>query len=85
MAESAGESVQNIDSGAKQVTAVIDDVAIALKEQSSASHDLANRVERIVQMIDENTSAVASVAESATDLSGMAKDLVSAVGQFKTA
>lgn len=84
MAQNAGSSVQEIDAGAKQVTAVIDDVATALKEQSSASHELANRVEQIVQMIEENTSAVGAVANSASDLNGLAQGLRTAVGHFKT-
>ncbi len=85
MAEQAGAVMGTINDGAKQVTAVIDDVAIALKEQASASHDLANRVELIVQMVDENSSAVSSVAGSAGQLDHLAGDLLNAVSRFKTA
>lgn len=85
MAEQAGEVMSTINDGAKQVTSVIDDVAVALKEQASASHDLANRVELIVQMVDENSSAVSSVAGSAGQLDHLAGDLLSAVSRFKTA
>ncbi|WP_434514047.1 methyl-accepting chemotaxis protein [Dechloromonas sp. ARDL1] len=85
MAEQAGEVMSSINDGAKQVTAVIDDVAVALKEQATASHDLANRVELIVQMVDENSSAVSSVAGSAGELDHLAGDLLGAVSRFKTA
>ncbi|MPN54373.1 hypothetical protein SDC9_202043 [bioreactor metagenome] len=85
MAEQAGEVMSSINDGARQVTSVIDDVAVALKEQASASHDLANRVELIVQMVDENSSAVSSVAGSAGQLDNLAGDLLNAVSRFKTA
>ncbi len=83
IARSAGDSIRGIDDGARQVTHVIDDVATALKEQAAASHDLANRVERIVQMIEQNTSAVASVASSADGLEGLSGDLVQSVARFR--
>jgi methyl-accepting chemotaxis protein len=35
-------------------------------------------------MIEENTSAVGAVANSATDLNGLAQGLRTAVGRFKT-
>ena len=82
-AQSAGESVRNIDGSAKRVTGVIDDVATALKEQASASHDIAGRVEKIVQMIEENSTAVSSVAGSAHDLNDLAVGLVDSVARFR--
>ena len=84
-ARHAGDSVREIDEGARRVTGVIDDVASALNEQSSASQDLANRVEKIVQMIEENNSAVGSVASSARELNNLSDGLVSAVARFRTA
>lgn len=82
-AQSAGESVRDIDGSAKRVTGVIDDVATALKEQASASHDIAGRVEKIVQMIEENSTAVTSVAGSAHDLNDLAVGLVDSVARFR--
>ncbi len=84
-ARHAGESVREIDEGARRVTGVIDDVASALSEQSSASQELANRVENIVQMIEENHTAVGAVAGSAHELSGLSDGLVEAVARFRTA
>ncbi|WP_434515056.1 methyl-accepting chemotaxis protein [Dechloromonas sp. ARDL1] len=84
-AKSAGESIAAINDGAKQVAGVIDDVSVALEEQSSASQELANRVEKIVHMVEENTMAVGSVAQSATDLSALSDCLVNAVSRFRTA
>ncbi len=84
-ARHAGESVREIDEGARRVTGVIDDVASALGEQSSASQELANRVENIVQMIEENHTAVGAVAGSAHELSTLSDSLVEAVARFRTA
>ena len=82
MAESAGQSVCEIDAEAKKVTSVIDNVSLALREQATASHDLSNRVENIVQMVEENSTAVGRVAEAAHDLDKMADALVGSVSRF---
>ncbi|KFB68949.1 methyl-accepting chemotaxis protein [Candidatus Accumulibacter vicinus] len=84
-ARHAGDSMRAIDEDARRVTGVIDNVASALDEQSSASHDLANRVEHIVQMIEENNNAIGSVANSAGELNKLSDGLVGAVSRFRIA
>lgn len=84
-ANSVGEAIREIDGSALQVTGVVDDVARALTEQSAASQDLANRVEKIVQMIEENTQAVGTVADSAGELNGLSDHLVEGVARFQVA
>jgi len=82
-AMTAKESVLEIDAGAHRVTRVIDDVAIALDEQSQASQEISARVEKIVQMIEENSLAVASVARSAGELDCLSEELVATVSRFR--
>ena len=83
MAENAGQLVWNIDADAQKVTAVIDDVSTALQEQATASHDLANSVEKIVQMAEENSQAVAQVADAADRLEHMSDELLQSVSRFR--
>jgi methyl-accepting chemotaxis protein len=63
-------------------TAEIND---ALKEQSTASTDIAQNVERITQQANENSSISQTARSSASSLSDLATDLGSLVGQFRTA
>jgi methyl-accepting chemotaxis protein len=85
MAESAGAKVLAIDGRVLQVVGTISGVSGGLKEQAVASQDLAQRVERIVQMVEENASAAGSVAGSARDLSDLSAELDGTVQRFRLA
>ena len=63
-------------------TAEIND---ALKEQSTASTDIAQNVERITQQANENSAVSQSARTSAGSLSELAAELGSLVSQFRTA
>jgi methyl-accepting chemotaxis protein len=82
-AHTAGGMMGEIDNGAQNVVHMIGEVSNALKEQATASHDIANRIEQIVQMVEENSSAVGSVANSAVQLSTLATTLSSGVERFR--
>ncbi|AOF81406.1 methyl-accepting chemotaxis (MCP) signaling domain protein [Methyloversatilis sp. RAC08] len=85
MAETAGAKVLAIDGHAQQVVGTISEVSGGLTEQAIASQDLAQRVERIVQMVEENASAAGSVAGSARDLSELSAELDGTVRRFRLA
>ncbi len=85
MAETAGAKVLAIDGHAQQVVGTISEVSGGLKEQAVASQDLAQRVERIVQMVEENACAAGSVAGSARDLSDLSAELDGTVRRFRLA
>ena len=85
LAKKAGDTVGEINTGAQNVVNVIDEVSSALKEQEAASHDIAARVEQIVQMVEENSSAIGSVAESSGNLNTLATALRGSVGRFRMA
>jgi methyl-accepting chemotaxis protein len=61
------------------VTAISD----ALREQRSASTELARNVESIAQMSEENSAAVGSVADTARQLSDVSAKLQETVRRFK--
>jgi methyl-accepting chemotaxis protein len=56
----------------------------ATKEQSQASNQIAQNVERIVHMAEENGSAVTQSAQASEELSQLAQQLVAMVRNFKT-
>jgi methyl-accepting chemotaxis protein len=54
-----------------------------MREQRSASTELSRNVESIAQMSEENSAAVATVADTATALVGVSDRLSSAVSRFR--
>lgn len=85
MARTTQDSIQTINDGVVRLLAVISDVSAALEEQSSASQDIAGRVEKIVQMIEENNQSMSSVADIASDLDAVAGHLKQDISRFRLA
>jgi methyl-accepting chemotaxis protein len=83
MARAAGEAIGIISQGTEQVVSVSGEVAIALKEQSTASQDIAARVENIVQMIERNNASMGVVASTAGQLGNLAGELNRNISRFK--
>jgi len=83
MAQTAQESIQSINNGTGKLLTVIGDVSSALSEQSAASQEIANRVENIVQMIEENNESMSSVANIAMDLDSAAGKMKQDVARFR--
>jgi methyl-accepting chemotaxis protein len=79
----AGESIGRIKEGANRVQADVSDISNALREQSSASNDIARNVERIAQMSEENSAAVRGTAETARELERLASELQNEVRRFR--
>jgi methyl-accepting chemotaxis protein len=77
--------VQDIDGRTQQVVKTIAEVSGGLSEQATASQDLAQRVEMIVQMVEQNAGASGSVADSARDLSLLSSELDNTVRRFRVA
>jgi methyl-accepting chemotaxis protein len=83
LAHKAGDSVIGIRASAEQVTRVVDDINLALKEQSVAAREIAQKVERIAQGAEENSAAVNQTAASARKLEDLASDLHRVASRFK--
>jgi methyl-accepting chemotaxis protein len=56
---------------------------VSLKEQSSASQDIAKNVETISQMAQENFSTASNTAEAMRELESMTGTLQESVSRFK--
>ncbi len=85
MTERAGASMSEIRHGAHQVVEVVGDISSALREQSAASADIAQNVESIARMAEENNAAVASNAATAQELEQLATRLQQEIARFKVA
>ncbi len=82
-AESASASMKGIQQSAETMQASIAGISEALHEQRSASVDLAQNVEAIAQMSEENANAVSTVSDTATRLDQASSRLKSAVSHFR--
>jgi methyl-accepting chemotaxis protein len=83
MAERAGESMEQIEGGVRKVLMAVASISEALGEQRSASHDIADNVEKIARMSEENSQAVLSVSDSAGKLIELASSLRAKAGHFR--
>ncbi len=83
LARQTGETMNTIGDSARQVVNVVNEISSALKEQSTASNDIATNVERIAQMSEENHSATRMAADSAHRLEELAASTRQAVSIFK--
>lgn len=84
LAHRAGDSVTDIRKSAERATQAVDDISLALKEQSIAARDIAQKVERIAQGSEENSAAVARTAASAHRLEKLANELSILASRFRT-
>lgn len=83
MAEQAGQSIGEIQSGSTQVVAAVNDISSALKEQSAASNDIARSIEQIAQMVKTNNTASENVAAAAIEMGSLADGLSASVRFFR--
>ncbi|WP_410524926.1 methyl-accepting chemotaxis protein [Pseudomonas sp. DTU_2021_1001937_2_SI_NGA_ILE_001] len=82
LAQQAGEAIVNIRESSGTVVRVVDQISLALKEQSMASQDVARNVERIAQMSQQNSQAVEQTSTTARALQALAQDLERQVRVF---
>ncbi|KAF0203337.1 MAG: methyl-accepting chemotaxis [Gallionellaceae bacterium] len=82
-AQEAGQSINDIQDAGQRVLSAVDDIASALSEQSSASHNIARGVEHIAQMTESSSAAMAQTSTLAGTLEQSASELDKMVGRFK--
>ncbi|MFM9913539.1 MAG: methyl-accepting chemotaxis protein [Methylophilaceae bacterium] len=82
-ANKAGQSMREINDSSATVMSAVGDISSALVEQRTASMDIARNVERIAQMTEENSAAVAEVSSAASSLEMLANNLKQTVARFK--
>jgi methyl-accepting chemotaxis protein len=83
LAQQAGMSIQQIQSGTQQVGVAVSGISSAIREQSAASTEIARQVEKVAQMSEEISAATEKSAETATEMKVLAQSLQNQVAQFK--
>jgi methyl-accepting chemotaxis protein len=83
LAQKAGDSLDDIVSGAQSVAMMIDSIAAAAEEQSQASHEVSKRVESVAELSKGANEKAGQVANSAQALSQRSIKLNNLVNQFK--
>ena len=81
--QQAGEAITAIRQDASRVVVAVEEIGNALREQSTASTDIAKRVEQIAQMGEENSAAVEETAVVASSLENLAGRLQTVAGRFR--
>jgi methyl-accepting chemotaxis protein len=84
MACDAGESMGAIEGSSRHVADVIEQVSSSLRQQTAGGEQIAARVERITQMIQENNRATTNMASTARQLDNLASTLETGIARFRT-
>ena len=84
LASEAGSRVAQLQGMARQVAAMMSELDMALREQASASTEVAKRVEEIASHSEYNSQATAQSVQSAEALDQVADHLVRNVQRFRT-
>jgi len=82
-ASQAGDAIVAIRQASGRVVDVVDQISLALREQTVASQDVARNVERIAQMSMQNSEAVADTSRTAQGLQQLAVSLEKQVASFR--
>ncbi|MCX9157582.1 methyl-accepting chemotaxis protein [Niveibacterium sp. 24ML] len=78
-----GPALDSLKTGADTTRHEVAELVETYTEQSSASHAIAEHIERIAQMSDSTNAAITRSATSVSDLEGMAAELRAAVSKFR--
>ncbi|GAA5176471.1 hypothetical protein GCM10025771_11260 [Niveibacterium umoris] len=82
-ATEAGTAIQEIRSSSGQVVGMVGDISHAIREQSAASTNIAQQVERIAQVSEETNASARQTSESAESLKALASQMQQAVSKYK--
>jgi methyl-accepting chemotaxis protein len=83
LAQQAGLSIQQIQSGTQEVGLAVDGISSAIREQSAASTEIARQVEKVAQMSEEISAATQTSTNTAFEMKALAQSLQGQVAQFK--
>jgi methyl-accepting chemotaxis protein len=84
-ASRAGESIARIRDSAQRVTGVVTSINDAVREQTAANDDIANRVVRVAESAEAGAEEVTQTAAAARGLHEMSRAMRESVGRFRLA
>jgi len=83
LAQGAGEALQQIIEAVVKVSDIINQVAAASEEQSSAAEQISKNIELITSVTHETASGTQQIARAAEDLNRLTNNLQDLIQQFK--
>jgi len=83
LAEKAGQSLEQIITGAQDVVDMSTQVAAASEEQSSAAEQISKNIESISSVTQQSAAGVQQIARAAEDLNRLTVNLQELVSRFK--
>ncbi|MDE2585404.1 MAG: methyl-accepting chemotaxis protein [Betaproteobacteria bacterium] len=83
MAEQASGSMQAIRASSQEVVQAVNTIADALREQKHAGGDISANVEKVAQMVEENSAATHEAADTAQRLESLAQALHATLRRFR--
>ena len=85
LANDAGSAIGRIRDEAHEVLSSVVDISSSLREQGTVTQDIANHVERIATMSDENNTVAGESAAAAAQLQALAHTMRDEVSRFRLA
>ena len=82
-AQEANEAIRQIGEGSRSAVAMVAEITSAIREQATATNNIAVQVERIAQMSEECSAAAGNSAETAQNLDRLATDMQGIVNTYK--
>jgi methyl-accepting chemotaxis protein len=82
-AQHAGSTIAEVQVQSQRVLVAVSEISVALREQAAASTEIAQNVERIAQMAEENNAAASNNAETAGGLRKLAETISQEVSRFR--
>ena len=82
-ADEAGRVIEELNASSGKAIGAVNDISMAISEQSGASTEIAQRVEAIAQLAEESNVAMSRTAESARTVKTLVETMRNAVGGFK--
>jgi methyl-accepting chemotaxis protein len=79
----ARDTLQRVKQGADQVVDAVNQISTTLAEQQSASISIAQSVDRIARMSQENAGAVSQLAQASRDLEQLSGGLRATIAHFQ--
>ena len=83
-AQEAGNTISQVQAHSRKVVDAVSEISVALREEASVSTQIAQNVEHIAQMAEENNAAAAGNAATAQNLRLLAENLNREVSRFRT-
>ena len=82
-AQHAGSTIAQVQVQSQRVVEAVSEISVALREQAAASTEIAQNVERIAQMAEENNAAASGNAATADSLRRLAETINQEVSRFR--